>query len=155
MARREISTEDPLLPPPGKGGDKRKDGKCHYCGKPGHWARDCRKKAADEKAGLTAATAASASASASAASPSEGNVPKASAPSTKGAGKIGKAALLLSALSSPVAGETLSEGKFSPGCFEFSCHIDLRSMLHGRVLDFSCCHVPGKFAAVMLCMLFA
>ena len=102
----------PSSAPPGKGGDKRKDGKCHYCGKPGHWARDCRKKAADEKAGLTAATAASASASASAASPSEGNVPKASAPSTKGAGKIGKAALLLSALSSPVAGETLSEGNF-------------------------------------------
>ncbi|OLQ02001.1 putative transposon protein [Symbiodinium microadriaticum] len=92
----------PSSAPPGKGGDKRKDGKCHYCGKPGHWARDCRKKAADEKAGLASATAASASASASATSPSEGNVPKASAPSTKGAGKIGKAALLLSALSSPV-----------------------------------------------------
>ena len=100
----------PSSAPPGKGGDKRKDGKCHYCGKPGHWARDCRKKAADEKAGLSTATAASASASASAASPSEGNVPKASPPSAKGAGKIGKAALLLSALSSPVAGETLSEG---------------------------------------------
>ena len=99
----------PSSAPPGKGGDKRKDGKCHYCGKPGHWARDCRKKAADEKAGLASATAASASASASATSPSEGNVPKASAPSTKGAGKIGKAALLLSALSSPVAGETLNE----------------------------------------------
>ena len=77
----------PSSAPPGKGGDKRKDGKCHYCGKPGHWARDCRKKAADEKAGLASATAASASASASATSPSEGNVPKASAPSTKGAGK--------------------------------------------------------------------
>ena len=102
----------PSSAPPGKGGDKRKDGKCHYCGKPGHWARDCRKKAADEKAGLASATAASASASASATSPSEGNVPKASAPSTKGAGKIGKAALLLSALSSPVAGETLSESNF-------------------------------------------
>ena len=99
----------PSSAPPGKGGDKRKDGKCHYCGKPGHWARDCRKKAADEKAGLASATAASVSASASATSPSEGNVPKASAPSTKGAGKIGKAALLLSALSSPVAGETLNE----------------------------------------------
>ena len=99
----------PSSAPPGKGGDKRKDGKCHYCGKPGHWARDCRKKAADEKAGLASATAASASASASATSPSEGNVLRASAPSTKGAGKIGKAALLLSALSSPVAGETLSE----------------------------------------------
>ena len=29
----------PSSAPPGKGGDKRKDGKCHYCGKPGHWAR--------------------------------------------------------------------------------------------------------------------
>ena len=46
----------PSSAPPGKGGDKRKDGKCHYCGKPGHWARDCRKKAADEKAGLASAT---------------------------------------------------------------------------------------------------
>ena len=42
----------PSSAPPGKGGNKRKDGKCHYCGKSGHWARDCRKKAADEKAGL-------------------------------------------------------------------------------------------------------
>ena len=47
----------PSSAPPGKGGDKRKDGKCHYCGKSGHWARDCRKKAADEKAGLASATA--------------------------------------------------------------------------------------------------
>ena len=130
----------PSSAPPGKGGDKRKDGKCHYCGKPGHWARDCRKKAADEKAGLTAATAASASASASAASPSEGNVPKASAPSTKGAGKIGKAALLLSALSSPVAGETLSESNFRLAASNFPA-----------ILIFAACCMVGCliFRAVM------
>ena len=139
----------PSSAPPEKGGDKRKDGKCHYCGKPGHWARDCRKKAADEKAGLTAATAASASASASAASPSEGNVPKASAPSTKGAGKIGKAALLLSALSSPVAGETLSESNFRlaasnfpailvfAACFMVGCLI-LRAVMYQGNLRQSC-----------------
>ena len=149
----------PSSAPPGKGGDKRKDGKCHYCGKPGHWARDCRKKAADEKAGLTAATAASASASASAASPSEGNVPKASAPSTKGAGKIGKAALLLSALSSPVAGETLSESNFRlaasnfpailvfAACFMVGCLILRAVMCQGNLRQscFACFCVVAVF----------
>jgi transposase InsO family protein len=35
-----------------RGGGPSKDDKCRYCGKKGHWARDCRKKKRDEEANL-------------------------------------------------------------------------------------------------------
>lgn len=36
----------------GGGNGKKKNLRCHYCKKKGHFARECRKKAADEKRGV-------------------------------------------------------------------------------------------------------
>jgi hypothetical protein len=33
------------------GGTERRKGNCRYCGKPGHWAKECRKKKRDEERG--------------------------------------------------------------------------------------------------------
>ena len=60
-----------------------------------------------------------------------------------GAKKIGKAAFFF----------LLCRPLHFFGCLKFSCYIDCCSMLHVRMFDFSCCHVPEKLAAVMLGML--
>ena len=39
----------------GRGNGKADDDKCRYCGIPGHWARDCRKKKREEAVNLTQA----------------------------------------------------------------------------------------------------
>jgi hypothetical protein len=49
-APRKGGTPPQRAPAPATGAPEPDRNKCHYCGKKGHWARDCRKKKMDEEA---------------------------------------------------------------------------------------------------------
>ena len=119
---------------------KKKPGTCNYCRKPGHWANECRKRIADEKAAATAASA-TAESTQSKAAPPPAPPTLSPAPSGKGAGKIGKAALLMSSVL-PAAG-------FCPDTPDRSQFFTMTAMIFSIFICVSLALLIGRLVACL------
>ena len=119
---------------------KKKPGTCNYCHKPGHWANECRKRIADEKAAATAASA-TAESTQSKAAPPPAPPTLSPAPSGKGAGKIGKAALLMSSVL-PAAG-------FCPDTPDRSQFFTMTAMIFSIFICVSLALLIGRLVACL------